>query len=472
MRIKHQPLLPNPDKPFEACKLNREEYANVLTSIVSTYADGFVLAINNAWGTGKTTFVQMWQQSLIKQEFKTLYFNAWENDFDSNPLVAIMSELSELKGKDNAKAYKSVVEKGAVLVKHIAPALLKALVKKHVADIGDVVADAVENAATATTSILEEEIKEFNTKKKTIQEFRNELSEFVQKVTSDKPLVFIIDELDRCRPTYAVEVLEQIKHLFSVKGIVFVLSIDKKHLASSIKGFYGSEEINSEDYLRRFIDLEYSIPEPSADAHLQYLYEYYQLGSFFNSAARQQHSVFANDSSNLLQIAKALFAKSNATLRQKEQVFAQTRLILRSFSPNQYTFSPLLFLLIFAKFFREDVFHSIARKQLSLQALSDAFFDILGGNDSVNYQINFVYIEAMLLWFYNNSLPHSTRFNLIEEDETQSISTPINSKLDSKEGKHSLANCFKHIKQEWDYRDMELNQLINRINLTQPLNTL
>ena len=44
-------------------------------------------------GTGKTTFVKMWQQYLNNASYKTLYFNAWENDFDSSPLVAIMSEL-------------------------------------------------------------------------------------------------------------------------------------------------------------------------------------------------------------------------------------------------------------------------------------------------------------------------------------------------------------------------------------------
>lgn len=57
MKIRHYELEIPPDEPFRNCKLNREQYAKVLTEIVETYSDGFVLAINNEWGTGKSTFV-------------------------------------------------------------------------------------------------------------------------------------------------------------------------------------------------------------------------------------------------------------------------------------------------------------------------------------------------------------------------------------------------------------------------------
>ena len=103
MKIKHQELEIQKDTPFANCKLERQQYAEVLTKIVELYSDGFVLAINNEWGTGKTTFVKMWKQHLENNDFKTVYFNAWENDFDSNPLVAIMSELKPLINKKMKK---------------------------------------------------------------------------------------------------------------------------------------------------------------------------------------------------------------------------------------------------------------------------------------------------------------------------------------------------------------------------------
>ena len=134
MKIKHTEIKINAAEPFANCELDREKYASVLSKIVETYADGFVLAINNEWGTGKTTFVKMWQQDLKNNGFQTIYFNAWENDFDNNPLVAIMSELSELKtltDQKNEKTFDSVIEKGAILAKNILPALIKAVANKY-----------------------------------------------------------------------------------------------------------------------------------------------------------------------------------------------------------------------------------------------------------------------------------------------------------------------------------------------------
>lgn len=285
MKIKHHELEIQKDTPFANCKLERQQYAEVLTEIVELYSDGFVLAINNEWGTGKTTFVKMWKQYLENNDFKTVYFNAWENDFDSNPLVAIMSELKPLINTKNKEVFKSVVNKGAVLAQNVLPAVIKAVAKKYI-DV-DEVSDAIENVTKGATQIFEEEIKEYTNKKKSIVDFRKELEKFIKKTDSSKPLIFIIDELDRCRPDYAVDVLEQMKHFFSVPGIVFVLSIDKNHLASSVRGYYGSENINTDEYLRRFIDLEYSIPLPSNKTFCKYLYEYYAFNDFFSSNERK-----------------------------------------------------------------------------------------------------------------------------------------------------------------------------------------
>lgn len=78
-------------------------------------------------------------------------------------------------------------------------------------------------------------------------------------------MIFIIDELDRCNPYYAVKVLERIKHLFNIPNIVFVLSIDKEQLSNSIRGYYGSDLIKADEYLKRFIDIEYTLPDPDVD---------------------------------------------------------------------------------------------------------------------------------------------------------------------------------------------------------------
>lgn len=466
MKIKHHEIEIPQENPFANCKLAREPYARVLTDIVNTYTDGFVLAINNEWGTGKTTFVKMWQQQLENEGFQTIYFNAWENDFDSNPLVALMSELETLTNAKNKKVFKSVVEKGAVLVKNIAPSLAKSLIKKYVVNIDEIAVDAIENVTKASTEILESEIKEYADKKKTIIEFRKELEKFVKQADNTKPLIFIVDELDRCRPNYSVEVLEQIKHFFSVSGIVFVLSIDKNHLASAVKGFYGSEQIDSNEYLRRFIDLEYSIPKPSTKDFIKYLFEYYSFKDFFSSQERMQFRELHSDSVNFTSMADFLLTKSNATLRQQERIFALTRLVLCSFKINEYTFPHLLFLLVYLKIIRVDLFQQIEKGELTLQELSDSIGNLMLSEDKDNHRINTAYVEALLLWFYNNNKEYRKKIDLIGRDEEGKPTTPIKSKLLSEND--SLVSYFENIDRQ-RYYNLKLDFLLKRINLTEPV---
>jgi len=466
MKIKHYEIGIPQENPFVNCKLAREPYARVLTDIVNTYADGFVLGINNEWGTGKTTFVKMWQQQLKNEGFQTIYFNAWENDFDSNPLVALMSELETLATAKNRKVFKSVVEKGAVLVKNIAPALAKSLIKKYVIDIDEIAVDVIENAAKASTEILEGEIKEYSSKKKTIVEFRKELEKFVKQADNTKPLIFIVDELDRCRPNYAVEVLEQIKHFFSVSGIVFVLSIDKKHLASAVKGFYGSEQIDSNEYLRRFIDLEYSIPKPSTRDFIKYLFDYYCFKDFFSSQERIRYNELRNDSENFLLMSEFLLVKSNSTLRQQERIFALTRLVLCSFKANEYTFPHLLFVLVYLKVIRDDLFQKIDKKELSLQELSDLIGELVIAEDKDSDGINLGYVEALLLWFYNNNRDYRAKIELLGRDNEGKPTTPIKSKLIKDNDR--LAQYFVNIDRQI-YDRLKLDFLLKRINLAEPV---
>ena len=75
MNIKHHELEIPSGNPFVNCKLKRNEYAHILTNVIESYPDGFVMAINNKWGTGKTTFIKMWNQHLKDSEYQTIYFN-------------------------------------------------------------------------------------------------------------------------------------------------------------------------------------------------------------------------------------------------------------------------------------------------------------------------------------------------------------------------------------------------------------
>ncbi len=448
MNIKHQDsVISKKEKPFEECQLDREKYALVLTDIVKSYSEGFVLSINNPWGTGKTTFVKMWQQHLENQGFKTIYFNAWENDFESNPLVAIMSELQTLINGDEDG--NNLLEKAAILTKNLVPAVVNAVSKKY---IGETLADLLVDATKEAVEIFKSEIETYTNKKKTIKEFKVELEKFIKANSDQKPLVFIIDELDRCRPDYAVELLEKIKHLFSIPGIIFVLSIDKDHLSSSIKGFYGSEQINTDEYLRRFIDLEYSIPSPSAEGlkkFVRYLYEYHSFQTFFSSGEKDNSNLF-------LSMAESLFEKPGTTLRQQEKIFALARVTINSFQNDRCLFPGPLFFLIYLKIKKSDLFNKIEQNKLSLQELSDAFGELFRNSTGSNSSsINPLYFEAQLLMLYNNNL----RKMLFDD-----MKSNIKSKLENQ-----FYTLAKQLELNKYYSHLSLRDLMNKINLLEQI---
>ena len=463
MKVRHQDIEIQEDDPFKNCKLGRAKYAEVLTNIIGSYSDGFVMAINNEWGTGKTTFVKMWQQYLKNHEFQTLYFNAWENDFESNPLIALLSELKTLIPKGDNANFKSLLAKGALITKTVLPGIAEAIAKKYIDTEG--VSEAIAKLTEAASDILKEEIDEYATKKKGLVDFKKQLEGFVKKNNDGKPLIFLIDELDRCRPTYAVEVLEQVKHFFSVPGIIFVLSVDKTQLGNAIKGFYGNNEINSNEYLRRFIDLEFTIPRPNTEEFCRYLYKYFQFDDFLFSDGRKRHPELKDDKQSLLRFSIILFENGDATLRQQEKIFSHARIVLNLFKENNYIFPTLYILLIYVKTFHAELYEKIKYRKLDVQDLliqMKVVYPVKIKDDDARI---FAYTEALLAQFYHNyyrDIDYESK--LLEYDnEAKEYRTPIKPVSDA--GFLSALNSFRHT----NFDTLKIDYLLNKIDLTESL---
>ncbi|HAU0824329.1 TPA: AAA family ATPase, partial [Legionella pneumophila] len=65
--------------------------------------------------------------------------------------------------------------------------------------------------------------------------------------------------LDRCRPDFAVSILEVIKHVFDVEGIKFVLVTNLNQMKASINHCYG-QAVNAHHYLDKFIKHSFKLP--------------------------------------------------------------------------------------------------------------------------------------------------------------------------------------------------------------------
>lgn len=454
------------DNPFLNCKLGRKVYAEVLTDIVKTNPNGFVLAIDNKWGTGKTTFVTMWRYMLENEDngFKTLYFNAWENDFENNPFVALTAELKSLLKNESSDAFKEVVKKGGEIAKASIPSIIKTFIKRYGGeDLADIIADTSEGVFEA----FKDDIDSYVQRKSSIKDFQNQLQDYIEENSNDKPVIFIIDELDRCRPNYAVSVLENIKHLFAVKGIVFVLSIDKAQLGHAICGVYGSDQIDSIEYLRRFIDIEYSLPKPEIKNYVLTLIDSCGLNEFFNRETREQNEL-KKEKSGFIEFACFLFEFKNLNLRQQEKLMIHVGITLKAFNEQAYIYPELLLFLIYLRLFEQNFYEQIRRKELSHQELLDKNGEVLKGNlnENTGNRIR-IKIEAYLLICYNHYLDYHGEISL-KQNENQDF--PVNSHFDNN---NDDSEFIYHIQAELNNmrRDLpSIDYLLKKIDLLETIN--
>ena len=109
--------LPEPDvsgeQPWADDVLDREQLATRLTNLIRNQSAPFVVSIHGYWGTGKTFLLKRWQIDLENQGFKAIYFNAWEDDFCDDPMVAILGQLSEYFKEGTLKSLADKVAKAA-----------------------------------------------------------------------------------------------------------------------------------------------------------------------------------------------------------------------------------------------------------------------------------------------------------------------------------------------------------------------
>lgn len=254
-------------KSFEDDLYNRKVIAENLTKIMEAQDEPMVISLDSDWGTGKTTFITMWKDLLDtneehKNKFKTLYFNAWENDYIKDPLLAIFADMEKQIHEDDSSLKKNY-EKVKSKVKPIGKAVVATGIKVATAGVLNIDGITLGDYNEAELIKLAEKIGDLSIKEisadKTIRaKFKEDMVKYQNDI--DKKIIFFIDELDRCRPTFAIELLEVIKHLFNMDDFIFVVAIDKEQLAHSVSTVYG-ENMDTLGYLRRFFDLDYKLPK-------------------------------------------------------------------------------------------------------------------------------------------------------------------------------------------------------------------
>ena len=226
--------------------LNRKNEIELFKKILQNAVGPYVISIDAPWGTGKTYFTKCIKNE-IEDEIKSIYINAWESDYNVDPLITIISELKKIIPSTD---FDSLKDKYISVSKLVLPTAIK-LATSGIIDV-DKITDSISEIGE---KVVLKKIEDYESEKESIEHLKRKLKA-IAKNTNLKKIVVFIDELDRCRPNYAIEFLERVKHFFDLEGYIFVLSIDEAQLLESIKVLYGLN-FEAEKYLRRFIDYKY-----------------------------------------------------------------------------------------------------------------------------------------------------------------------------------------------------------------------
>ena len=228
---------------------NKEEYKEISEN-------GLVILLNGEWGSGKTTFIDELKDKIKKEDDIELFncYNAYEYDYYDNAYVPFFASIQS-KIELNRKSLKTISnirnesKKGVV-------AVVYNLISKRVKKEYDI---DLKNLKESLQELQEEEnnrdeLEHFNNVKNLKEEIRKQFN----NISKEKTQVFIIDELDRCKPSFAMDTLEIVKHFFDLKNCVFIISVDKIQLEESAKSVYGIG-IDGEKYFSKLFDYQFNL---------------------------------------------------------------------------------------------------------------------------------------------------------------------------------------------------------------------
>lgn len=264
----------------------------------------YVVNLDAGWGHGKTFFLARLAKHLQALGYLAATVNAWQDDHADDPLLAVMAAIDKATSpltstkKKARNAWNTVKQSGtsiaAAAIKGAAlhwsrkaiGAGVDAGLKEFAAAEGQ--RDAAKAAEQSITgeigSIIDRRTKslldKFNEGQRSITTFRSELQRFLNVLGASKEMPFfvLVDELDRCRPPFAITLLERVKHLFDIDNVVFVVATNTVQLQHSISAVYGSS-FDSKGYLRRFFDRSYLFEEPEMRDFLAAMVEQFQVAS-------------------------------------------------------------------------------------------------------------------------------------------------------------------------------------------------
>lgn len=271
-------------------EFNRKPIAENIIRLLTSPIDLSPMVIDGGWGTGKTEFCQKLIRLMQQQhpDYQPVYIDAFRSDHSGEPLLALLAEIiksctpedtdgqpSERKRltREISKLVKFGIKTGTNALSHY---FLKQSMDDLAEEFRQITSDEQEakNAAEAVTDVaakitdytidatVEALLKEQIEAEKNLETLKSCL----KKLAAENPIILFIDELDRCRPDYAVDMLEVIKHVFDVENVKVVLVTNTKQLRAAINHRYGAE-VDAQKYLDKFLKYSFALPDKVVDRY-------------------------------------------------------------------------------------------------------------------------------------------------------------------------------------------------------------
>lgn len=454
MRMRPKEIEIPQDNPFINDKLDRHTQVEALSAILAKMEGPCVLAIDAPWGEGKTTFLRMLQTQLRNNEFLVVDFNAWETDFCDDPFIALSTELiQQLKDiiHDNSKRppwinslnreintaigklqKKSVAVATWRLTKVATQTIVQHKTGIDLSNISDAISEEYKKVARSR-------IDTYDDQKHLMKDFTQTLESvgLATNKTSSGPLIIIIDELDRCRPSYAIKLLEAVKHLFSVDGVVFVLGLNRAELAHSVRAIYG-EGFKAERYLSRFIDIDVNLPRPDTTLFVESVMRSCDIyASLEDSSVKNRVNGYYSD---MIALVEEFLASSELSIRDIAQSIHHLGLVLVSLRPNHHPLLTMTVILIVLRSIDRGLYSRFAQGEIDDAEIVDFLFARPGLKQFANTRKG-AYIEAYIVLAYKE-----LRYG---RDAQPSPSTPLTERYESilDESTPATDEARKHAKQ-------------------------
>ena len=364
MELRRHNVEVNNADPFANDWLERKGFADQLTNIVENNKQGeVVIGLSGQWGEGKTTFVEMWQKHMENKNIASIYFDAFEYDYLEDVFLSLAIEIYNYAKVNGLTAQEDYLNKSKntyhllqAMIAKTSPINIDSSFQEKLVDndrqLFDIAKIIEDNLNFSLDNTFEQALKH----KEVFRDFKKSLSQLATQASNqDMPLVVIIDELDRCKPSFAVEVLEKIKHLFLVEGVIFVLSMHHEQLEESIKKVYG-QNIDAHTYLQKFIDYPTRLPKADLSNNSNRRKYFYNQVDFIGLPTRPSSSMDRSYELFLL-----LSIRYDLSYRQLNKALQNYKYLVASLDTNFDNLYPKMFLMVFVSIVKVKNGHLISK---------------------------------------------------------------------------------------------------------------